>query len=51
MSGFLLAHAGFSALSFHMPILSHAVLVFVLPSFIQAESVHEFALLECRYSH
>ena len=48
---FLISACGFSVFSFHMPILIvPRCLVFVLPSFIHAQSVHEFALLACCYS-
>ena len=50
MFGFLFPHAGFSAFSFHMPIFVPGCSVFVLPSFIHAESVYEFASLACCYS-
>ena len=48
MSVFLFPHAGFSVFSYAY--FGLRCLVFVLPSFIHAEPVHEFALLAYCYS-
>ena len=50
MSGFLFPHAGFSVFFVSYAYFGLRCLVFVPPSFIHAESVHEFALLACCYS-